>query len=145
MHNKILPSGLCAEICCNRGEKKDFQVESGLFRDLFRGTSGLQSFFSKYAEEKKRHQQKYSTTTVGLSLFFRYTGMVRYCVICINVSKIEVIYIIFFILQTLYVIIFLKSDIILCYFDSILATRRISAIYMQERPVYKQSSHRLIW
>ena len=76
-------------------KKKNFQVESGLFRDLFRGTSGFQSFFSKYAEEKKRHQQKYSTTTVGMSLFFRYTGMVRYCVICINVSKIEVIYIIF--------------------------------------------------
>ena len=69
MYNKILPSGLCAEICCNRGEKKDFQVESGLLRDLFRGTSGFQLFFSKYAEEKKRHQQKYSTTTVGLSLF----------------------------------------------------------------------------
>ena len=117
MHNKILPSGLCAEICCNRGEKKDFQVESGLFRDLFRGTSGLQSFFSKYAEEKKRHQQKYSTTTVGLSLFFRYTGMVRYCVICINVSKIEVIYIIFKFLDV--IVIFQKSDInILCYFGS---------------------------
>ena len=28
------------------GEKKDFQVESGLFRDLFRRTSGLYSLFS---------------------------------------------------------------------------------------------------
>ena len=36
---KILPSGLCAEICCNRG-KKDFQEESGLFRDLFWSRSG---------------------------------------------------------------------------------------------------------
>ena len=31
IHYKILPSGLCAEICCNRG-KKDFQVESGSFQ-----------------------------------------------------------------------------------------------------------------
>ena len=28
------------------GKKKDFQVESGLFRDLFRGISGLKSLFS---------------------------------------------------------------------------------------------------
>ena len=37
MQYKILPSGLRAEICCN-GEKKDFQVESGLSRDLFAST-----------------------------------------------------------------------------------------------------------
>ena len=34
MRYKILPSGLFAEICYIGG-KKDFQVESGLFRDLF--------------------------------------------------------------------------------------------------------------
>ena len=37
MQYKFLPSGLRAEICCN-GEKKDFQVESGLSRDLFAST-----------------------------------------------------------------------------------------------------------
>ena len=38
---KILPSGLWAEICCNViGGKKDFPVESGLFRDLFWSRSG---------------------------------------------------------------------------------------------------------
>ena len=37
MQYKILPSGLRAEICCN-GKKKDFQVESGLSRDLFAST-----------------------------------------------------------------------------------------------------------
>ena len=33
-------SGLCAELCCNR-EKKDFQVESGLFWDIFWSRLGL--------------------------------------------------------------------------------------------------------
>ena len=37
LHYKISPSGLCAEIYFKlvMGEKRDFQVELGLFRDLF--------------------------------------------------------------------------------------------------------------
>ena len=77
---------LCAESCCN-GEKKDFQVESGPFQ---------WQFFHKNAKKniKLRNIQKIFNNSRTVS-FFRYTGMVRYCVICINVSKIEVIYIIF--------------------------------------------------
>ena len=46
LHYKILPSGLCAEICRNRGQK-DFQVVSGFFpgpRYLF--WSRLEPFIS---------------------------------------------------------------------------------------------------
>ena len=34
LHYRILPSGLCAEICCNRGEKKDFPGRIGTFSGL---------------------------------------------------------------------------------------------------------------
>ena len=80
MHNKILPSGLCAEICCNRGEKKDFQVELGLFRDLFRGTSGLQSFFLKYAGKSVIDKKIFynNSRTVSFFQIYRHGTLLRY-------------------------------------------------------------------
>ena len=41
----LIPQTLCLSHYCFRSGK-NFQVESGLFRDLFRGTSGLYSLFS---------------------------------------------------------------------------------------------------
>ena len=54
LHSKILSLGLCAEKYVVIGKKKDFQVESGLFRDLFWSRSG--PFMAICTKMHKLHQ-----------------------------------------------------------------------------------------